>query len=243
MARSSPIWYFPMRRTVLLALGVSASAAFFAACSDGSLAPQAAQSPVELNVPSISFDELQGAPGGASFTVTIDPRRDNVYSDGINSVRFPAGSICDPATSSYGAGTWDQPCAAATAPITLPINVSLRGGRLHLEFGRDLRFAPSADPARHVVLTVANPAVTTTSESLRRFAIFYVPAGTTTLVDEGAADASLVTVVNTTAGTLTRRLKHFSGYNVHLGTWDENCEPGVDAYCYATPPEGYVKPQ
>lgn len=232
-----------MRRTVFLALGVSASAVLFAACSDGSLAPQQSRSPVELNVPPVSFDELQGTASGVSVTVTIDPRRDNIYSDGINSVRFPAGSICDPATSSYGAGTWDQPCAPATASITLPVNVSLRSGRLHVEFGKHLRFVPSADPARHVVLSVRNPAVTTTSENLRRFAIFFVPSGTNTFIDEGAADPSQVTVVDQASGTLTRRLKHFSGYNVHLGMWDENCEPGVDWYCLSAPPEGSIKPQ
>ena len=228
-----------MRRSLPVVLGLAAGAALFTACRDSAVAPQDAASPVRLDVAPVSFAQLAGSTGGVSVTVTIDPRRETIYSDGINTVRFPAGSICDPATSSYGAGTWDQPCAAATAPISLPITLSLRSSRLHVEFGRDLRFVPSSDPARHVTLTVSNPAVAYTSESLRRYAVFYVPSGSSTLIDEAAADPSVVTVVRRSEGTVVRRLKHFTGYNVHLGIYDD-CEPGVDDGCYETPPEGTV---
>lgn len=229
-----------MRRSVSLVVGLFAGAAVFSACRDAALAPHDALAPVALTVPAVSFTELQGEP--ASWTVTIDPRRDNVYSDGINTVRFPAGSICDPATSGYGPGMWDAPCTAATAPISLPVTLTVSGGRLHVEFGLHLRFAPSNDPAKHVVLTVANPAVTSTSESLRRYAIFHVPTGTSTLVDEGITDPSLVTIVKRSEGKIVRRLKHFSGYNLHLGIWTD-CTPGVDDGCYEQPPEGTVVTQ
>lgn len=230
-----------MRRSLPLVLALAAGAALFTACRDSAVAPQDAASPVQLDVAPVSFAQLEEGTGGASFTVTIDPRRETIYSDGINTVRFPAASICDPATSSYGAGTWDQPCAAATSPISLPVTLSLRNSRLHVEFGRDLRFVPSSNPARHVTLTVHNPAVAYTSESLRRFAIFYVPSGTSTLIDEAAGDPSLVTVINRGAGTVVRRLKHFTGYNVYLGIYDD-CEPGVDEGCTENP-EGTVAVQ
>ena len=231
-----------MRRSVSLVVGLLAGAAVFSACRDAALAPHEALAPVALDVPPVSLTELQGVPAGASFTVTIDPRRENIYSDGINTVRFPAGSICDPATSGYGPGMWDAPCTSATAPISLPVALTVRSGRLHVEFGRELRFAPSNDPARHVTLTVSNPAVASTSENLRRFAIFYVPSGTSTLVDEAVADPSLVTIVKRSEGKVVRRLKHFSGYNLHLGIWTD-CTPGVDDGCYAQPPEGTIKTQ
>lgn len=231
-----------MRRSVSLVVGLLAGAAVFSACREAAVAPQDALAPLALNVPPVSLAELQSEPAGASFTVTIDPRRDNVYSDGINTVRFPAGSICDPATSGYGPALWDAPCAPATAPISLPVTVTLRSGRLHVEFGRDLRFAPSADPAKHVVLTISNPAVSSTSESLGRYAVFYVPDGTSSLVDEAVHDPSLVTIVKRAEGKVVRRLKHFTGYNVHLGIWTD-CQPGVDDGCYASPPEGTVTTQ
>lgn len=229
-----------MRRSLPLVLGLTAAAALFVACRDAAVAPHDAQAPIALNVPPISLAQLSSTAGGASITVTIDPRRENVYSDGINTVRFPAGSICDPATSSYGPGTWDAPCTAATSPIELPITVSLVNSRLQIDFGRDLRFVPSADPSQHVTLTIKNPAVTNTTEDLARYAIFYVPSGTSTLIDEGRSDPSLVTVVSRKDGTVSRRLKHFTGYNVHLGIWDD-CEPGVDDGCLAEAPTGTVQ--
>ena len=231
-----------MRRSLPLVLGLAAGAALFTACRDSAVAPHDAASPVRLDVAPVSFAQLASSSDGVQFTVTIDPKRETVYSDGITTVRFPAASICDPATSSYGPGTWDQSCAAATSPISLPVTLSLRNSRLHVEFGRDLRFVPSSDPARHVTLTVNNPAVAYTSESLRRYAIFYVPSGSSTLVDEAATDPSVVTVVRRSEGKVVRRLKHFTGYNVHLGIYDD-CEPGVDDGCYKSPPEGTVTTQ
>lgn len=219
-----------MRRSLPLVLGLTAGAALFAACRDAAVAPHDAQAPIALNVPPISLAQLSSTDGGASFTVTIDPRRENVYSDGINTVRFPAGSICDPATSSYGPGTWDAPCTPATSPIALPITVSLVNSRLNIDFGRDLRFVPSGDATRHVTLTISNPAVQYTSEDLGRYAVFYVAAGSAQLVDEGASDPSLITVVNRAEGTVVRRLKHFTGYNVHLGIVTD-CTPYVDPDC------------
>lgn len=229
-----------MRRSVSLVVGLLAGAAVFSACRDAAVAPHDALAPIELNVPPVSFTELQGTT--TSYTVTIDPRRDNVYSDGTTSVRFPAGSICDPATSGYGPGMWDAPCAPASAPISLPVTRTVRNGRLHLEFGRDLRFAPSSNPAKHVILTIDVPAVSTTTESLSRYAVFYVPTGTSTLIDESVTDASLVTIVKRSEGRVVRRLKHFTGYNVHLGIWTD-CTPNVDDGCYEEPPEGSVQAQ
>lgn len=219
-----------MRRSASLVLGLAAGAAFFAACREAAVAPHDASSPLVPDVTPVSFSQLSRSTDGVTYTVTIDPRRETVFSDGINTVRFPAGSICDPATSSYGPGTWDQPCAAASSAIALPVTLSLRSNRLHVEFGRDLRFVPTSDPARYVTLTVKNPAVSTTTDDLRRFAIFYVPTGSTQLIDEGATDASLVTVIKRSEGKVVRRLKHFTGYNLHLGIYDD-CTPGVDDGC------------
>src|SRR5688572_16943931 len=40
---------------------------------------------------------------------------------GAHEIRFPAGAVCDPATSSYGPGTWDAPCTPLAAPITFTV--------------------------------------------------------------------------------------------------------------------------
>ena len=215
-----------MRRPVVFLVGLSLVATSFVACRDAALAPSsAAEQPLQVaGVPRLSGDLVASNAAGFSFTVTIDPTRTNVYSDGISTIRIPAGAICDLETSGYGPATWDLPCAPETDPITMSVTVSaLRSGSMLLHFGRDLRFAPTSDPARQVHVTVDAPGVRSTSESLRRYAIFWVPSGTTRIVDEGA-DPSMVTFVDRTGGKLSRRLKHFSGYVIRQGIVDGTCE-------------------
>lgn len=223
-----------MRRSVLLVLGLTASAAVFSACSDSGVAPSAPSiGVVDLSVPSIQFDELAAAPAGTSYTVTLDPTRDIKYSDGITSIRIPAGSICDPATSSYGPAYWDAPCARATAPIKLTVTLTARDGGLVVHFGRDLRFAPTSDASRQVMLMADVPALKSASVHPAAFTVLWVPTGEQRFVDESVTDPSLATVVDTENGRLLRRLKHFSGYYVNLG-YQQQCDPAVDPSCSTT---------
>lgn len=219
-----------MRRSVLLTVGLFAGAAAFAACRDAAVAPVDRAVPVVLEAPTVNLNELAASRTGISFWITIDPRRDNLYSDGINSIRIPAGAICDPATSSYGPAYWDAPCTAASAPITMPVRVSLLNQRLVLYFGKDLRFVPTSDPAKQVQLVVSAPKVKTTSEPLSAYDILWIPSSGDTFVDEAKSDPSLATVVLQDQGRIVRRLKHFSGYYVHLGFTSE-CDPNVDIGC------------
>src|SRR5437764_8591649 len=114
--------------------------AFLAACGDSSLAPRA------------SAPDATIAGGGATaalsgwdtlrFNFTIDPSRNTTYWLGLgNSIVFPAGSLCDPSSSSYVPGQWDQPCAIATPPITINAKAWL-DTRVHprVDFGQHVRF-------------------------------------------------------------------------------------------------------
>lgn len=190
-------------------------AAAASACHEAA-APVASEPAVEHVLAGVSYSATAGAT--FSFVVPVDPTRDNVYTDGTTTVRIPAGAICDPATSSYGPGTWDSPCTPAASLLRIPVTVRvLSPGRAVLHFGLDMRFVPTNDPARQVTMTVNAPAVKTTSENLRRFAIFWLPSGSDKVVDEAATDGSVVTVIDRTSGKLTRRLKHFSGYVIRDG--------------------------
>jgi hypothetical protein len=232
-----------MRRTVPLVVGLALGTASFSACRDVAVSPsERSLQSVALNVPAVSLNELQASSEGVTYSLTVDPRKDNVYSDGINTIQIPAGSICDPATSSYGPEYWDSPCEPAISPIALEVTLTARDSNLVLYFDRDLRFVPSGNPAKHVVLTVAAPSTKTTTEPLRRFAVQWIPTGQRSLLDEGARDASLVTVVKRGEGRLVRRLKHFSGYYVHLGYSSPDCDPDVDEGCVERP-EGEVDEQ
>lgn len=220
-----------MRRSVLLVLGLTASTAVFSACRDAAVAPAGrAGTPVDLQVPSVQFDELATQPKGVTYTVTLDPTRDTRYSDGVNSISIPAGSICDPATSSYGPAYWDAPCAPATAPITLDVTLSRAKGGIIVHFGRDLRFAPTTDRAKQVMLVAEVPSVTSATASASAYSILWVPTGSQSFVDEGATDPSLATVVDRSGGRLLRRLKHFSGYYVNLG-YQSQCDPNTGENC------------
>lgn len=142
---------------------------------------------------------------------------------GYNAVYFPANAICEPTTSGYGVDTWDRPCT----PATRNIQIKARAGRgLNdrgwVQFDTDLRFVPTADPARWVRIYMwsaevdrPKPADWQWQES--KFKIFWIPEGTRTLVDEAVADPTLQTQVLWGTGLVTRRLKHFSGYQVGNG--------------------------
>lgn len=220
-----------MRRSVLLVLGLTAGAAFFTACRDATVAPSAGS--VALDVPRVQYDELAESSSGVTYHVTLDPTRDIVYSDGINSIRIPAGAICDPATSGYGPELWDAPCAPAREPIRLSIKLTAMDGGMVVHFGKDLRFAPTSDRTRQVVLTSDVPNVMDSSLPASAYTILWMPTGTQQLVDEGATDPTLATVVDRVEGRLTRRLKHFSGYYVNLG-FQQQCDPAVDSTCQNT---------
>src|SRR5437868_6502603 len=59
--------------------------------------------------PAVSFDRAESGNSTAEFRVGPSG---GVFYIGRNAIVFPAHSICDPARSSYGFGTWDDRCEA-----------------------------------------------------------------------------------------------------------------------------------
>jgi hypothetical protein len=86
-------------------------------------------------------------------------------------------------------------------------------GHARVDFDRHLRFVPSNNPAQWVVLSFAD-----FQASLDPFFnILYCPTATSACFDESLNDPTLLTVRNPITGRVTRRIKHFSGYNVAAG--------------------------
>lgn len=195
--------------TVLFAL-----TAMLSACSDNSVSPR-------NGAPEVETAAVEGFRGALSstdtskFSITIDPWRSTTYyvGDG-NSLYFPAGSVCDPRTSSYGVTEWDKPCTASRSSVTVAVKAWMDGrGHARVDFTPNLRFVPSLLPTGWV-----NIAFGDFSASLNPFYnILYCPTDVSSCYDESTTDPTLLTLRNAITGKVTRRIKHFSGYMVGAG--------------------------
>jgi hypothetical protein len=198
-----------------------------AACSDVS-APTAVAA-VDPQ-PTLSLQD------GASYTgrFVLSPSRSTMFSDGVNTIVFPAGAVCDPATSGYGPTEWNKPCDSIRTDLTITVVATVSGGKVNLDFSPNIRF----NPTRPVWLVVKNDAIKTMYQP-ENWAVLYNPGNGAALVDEGAIDREMITYVDRTNGVLARRVKHFTGYLVTSGTVTD-CTPYVDAGCI---PVGDVETQ
>jgi hypothetical protein len=185
-----------------------------AACSDGLVAPQNEAPAAEPVNGGGSMQALTGS-DTVRFSITIDPSRQTIYYLGAgNSLVFPAHSLCDPYKSSYGAGEWDKPCTVATSPATIGVQAWLDAdGHTRVDFSMHVRFVPSSNPAQWVNLTFADLQASLDP----MYNINYCQSISGGCVNEALTDPTLATVHNPLTGKITRRIKHFSGYNVAVG--------------------------
>jgi len=156
------------------------------------------------------LDLVGGLPDSASVDFVISPNG-GIVDLGNHAVVFPANSVCDPATSSYGPGTWDAPCSPLQAPIKVHAEVRRTNGQTAVDFTPSLRFVPSNDPARWVWLVLYTPSAVGQSD-LSGFNILWESAPGAPAIDETPLDSSLRTYIDTWQGLSLRRIKHFSGY-------------------------------
>lgn len=157
---------------------------------------------------------LTSAPN-ATASFVYDPTYGVTATVGSFKIKMPNGTVCDPATSSYGPGTWDSPCVAASAPITVTANsyTNLQG-KPFIQFSPALRFQPNSS-GKVVMLYLYDKsiAVDTTSRIL-----YCNDLGV--CVDESLTDPSVAVMFDAPNGFVYRQLKHFSGYNITAGYTD-----------------------
>ena len=150
----------------------------------------------------------------------------------VRSRQFPANSICDPATSTYGPGTWNDPCStlADGQSVTITATYGFTASGFTIDFSPALRFNPNTKVliatnvyanaiTSHADYYAANPS------ALHYLGIYYRPQLDGAAQTDAGSDASLVTHVNLNTGIVWRRIKHFSGYNVYTGL---PCDPSPD---------------
>ena len=155
----------------------------------------------------------------------VDPSSDQTIRAGNHTVFFPANSICDPATSGYGEDMWDAPCDPLQAPITLHVTWSSKYGHAFIDFQPALRFVPTSDPARYVMITMRDD---WDLDPSYHYPIFWQRPSDGDWVDESLNDPSMTSVVDLPGNHVARRLKHFIGYLVGVG---EICDAWSSVDC------------
>jgi hypothetical protein len=201
-----------MKRMCLMVL--VATVATFTACSENTMSPPRDQ---HVEPPFVRGGGVSQALTRADtfrFDMTIDPTHSTTWDLGDgNSLRIPRGALCS-VGSSYGPTEWDNSCTPAVSPVTIKVTLwTDANGHPRVDFVPNVRFAPSFDPREWVILTFADWAA-----SLHPwFNILYCPSATSACYNEALTDPSMATLRDPKTGKVTRRVKHFSGYNVAAG--------------------------
>lgn len=218
------------RRNYWVVVANSVCAIALAGCHDASLVePTSAAS----SAPAVMSLAPEGRPtfdisagfGGVNSVDFIVGKDGGTYSIGGNAVYFPANSICDPATSSYGPAEWDQPCSQLKGNIEVHAEVRTLDGRTWVDFRPALRFVPSNSARHWVYVMITTPAAQGASAAdLDQFNILYASSIGGSMEDDAASDPTMRTYVDTDRGISIRRVKHFSGYTASAGFV---CDPRV----------------
>jgi hypothetical protein len=171
-------------------------------------------------------EESLSLPDGV-YTFAVDPRVDQVLALGKSRVVLPAGSVCALGVSGYGPTMWDKGCNPQKKPFSIIVTVAGAGTEdAAIDFQPAMRF----NPLKTVTMDFHVPELSATSSFA--WTIFYCPTpsgqpgarlGTNlmradpTCVDESLDDSSLAVVPDYQNSVLTRRLKHFSAYQLFRG--------------------------
>ena len=226
-----------MRRNYWVVVANVVCAVAIVGCHDASLVEPtsaASSSPAAISLAPEgrpTFDISADIGGSSSVDFVVGPDG-GTFAIGGNAVFFPAQSICDPATSSYGPGKWDAACSKLKSNIQIHAELRSLDGRTWVDFSPALRFVPSPNPNRWVYVMINTPAAQGASEfDLDQFNILYASSIGGALEDDAATDATMRTYVDTDRGISIRRVKHFSGYTASAGYY---CDPRLSD-CTAPP--------
>src|SRR5437762_5161822 len=131
-----------MRRKSLLLL-VGAAAALAVACRDSVVGP--ARSPDALSASASTSFSKSGNNNNRTLLGTIElSPNGGIYHVGDFDIVVPAGAVCDPETTKYGAKHWDDDCKPARRSITVKVIAQTRHDGVSVDFQPDLRVRPSA---------------------------------------------------------------------------------------------------
>ena len=177
-----------------------ATLAIVSACSDNAgSAPRG----VGITAPA-NFDQV-----GSSIMFRVNNAEGITQRIGNHLVSMPAGAICDPSTSTYGASEWDKPCTPLDGSIVITATIfEDADGMPYVDFQPAMRFAPD----KEVMLFVRQG-----KNSARKQLFMSYCNSVGYCYDESRLDASLKPFRVGNTPVLGRRVKHFSGYYVGSG--------------------------
>jgi hypothetical protein len=186
---------------------LAAGGLFLSACAGEATAPSSAAPRTQMRVssfaPSGSAKALFGVSDGV-YTITVDPTVAQSFNLGANHIEFPANSICELATSSYGSSHWNEPCAAETLPVTITVTIrEAKADRPRIDFQPAMRFSPD----KNVQLFMYSPSANVDDS----WKMLYCDA-LNKCADESLTDPDLQSYVDHDKSVVFRRIKHFSGY-------------------------------
>jgi hypothetical protein len=221
---------------IAAALMVSGIAVASSACSVDGITPTSSERSLSPAASPLAARGSSGGPASASdlgsladgtYTFTVDPRIDQVVTIGHSRVVLPASSVCALGVSGYGPTLWDRGCNPEKRPFTLKVTVAGSGTEnAALDFQPSMRF----DPTKTVTMDIFVPQLS--AGTTYDWTIFYCPTpsgqpgarlGTNlmradpTCVDESLTDPSLGVTADYQNNVLSRRLKHFSAYQIARG--------------------------
>jgi hypothetical protein len=155
--------------------------------------------------------------GSGRMLFSVGPYSTVTIRLGDHRIYFPAGSICDPALSTYGPTEWDKPCQRLRSYITISAAwwTDPATGHPRIEFQPALRFVPTSDASKWVTLTLKDQAASSLQPGQSLVITWRDASGN--WVDESLTDATQRTMVDPASSSVSRRIKHFSGYLVALG--------------------------
>lgn len=147
--------------------------------------------------------------GAVTYQVTFNTTTSVSVKFGSHMVNFPAYTICNPAVSSYGPGTWQSSCTKLQANITITATTWRDSqGRPQIDFANAIRFYPNWNGQLPAIYLMD------ASASLNSWSRVDYCVSTSSCVNEAATDPVLATQRDASNGWLYRIIRHFSGYNV-----------------------------